>query len=403
MTRTTIASVLFGMAAASAAAPQPEGAEGSRLSLDPPAAARAAAYRLSPASEGLLLSWHEPGDEGVRLCWSRLTDAGWCGARVVTAQRTGVVANWADVPAVVEGGDGAMYAHWLRSGGGASYDIVALRSTDGGETWRELGQLNDDDVKGEHGFVSYVAHEDGVRAYWLDGREISGGHGESDAHTGRMTLRTALVGETIAPSELVDDSVCDCCNTAAAATPSGPVVVYRDRAHGEIRDISIAGGGLGGIGAVHEDGWVMPGCPVNGPAIAADGERVVVVWYTGSPAPSIKAAFSTDGGKTFGDAIVVDKAAADTVPLGRVDVVLDGEEAVVCWLRDERHKGALLAQRVGPAGVVGEPVKVAPMEGSRQSGFPQMERLGDRLLIVWRDIEGERLRATEVAAASIGR
>jgi hypothetical protein len=402
MTRTNFAPALFAtLLAAAATTAQPQ-APGPAPELDPPAGPRAAAYRLSPASDGLILSWQEAGEAGVRLCWSRLTEAGWSQPRTVMEQRTGVVTNWADVPAVVEGGDGALYAHWLRtSGPGASYDILALRSADG-ETWRELGQLNDDDVKGEHGFVSYVPQPHGLRAYWLDGREM-GGASHGATHAGKMTLRTATVGETIGGSELLDDSVCDCCNTAAAPTPDGPIVAYRDRAPGEIRDISVAGEGVGSIHPVHEDGWMMPGCPVNGPAIASDGERVVVAWYTGAPGASIKAAFSADSGKTFGDAILVDKTAGASVPLGRVDVVLDGEEAIVCWLRNERRKGTLLAQRVSTAGPVGQAVKVAAMEGSRESGFPQMERLGDRLIIVWRDVEGERLRTSELDAASLGR
>jgi hypothetical protein len=31
---------------------------------------------------------------------------------------------------------------------------------------------------------------------------------------------------------------------------------------------------------VHADNWTMPACPVNGPAVAARGNDVVVGWYT---------------------------------------------------------------------------------------------------------------------------
>lgn len=405
--RTKIASCVFAAATALAPAGAQPDAAGPPLGptpgpgLDPPAAEGAMAYRLSPGKAGPILCWLEPDSRGVRLLWSRFGEGGWSDPALVTEQRSGIVSNWADLPAVVEGGDGAMYAHWLRrtGSGDASYDIAMLRSTDEGRAWDDLGKLNDDAVVAEHGFVSYVPLEEGLRAYWLDGRETGGGHGEG---AGKMTLRTALVGAAIGASELVDGAVCDCCNTAAAMTPGGPVVAYRDRAEGEIRDISVAGGAPGAERPVHADGWKMPGCPVNGPAMDAEGERVVVAWYTGSPKTSVKAAFSGDGGATFGEPIVVDETKGASVPLGRVDVVLDGESALVCWIRNERRRGALIAQRVGPGGPIGEAMSVAPMDGSRASGFPQMERCGDRVIVVWRDVETQTLRTSEIDAAALG-
>lgn len=372
--------------------------------MHPPAAEGASAYRLTPAEDSVILAWQEVGQGGVSLLWSRFDGSAWSEPRSVAQGRFTIVSNWADLPAVVEGRDGALYAHYLtRSGPGpAMYDIAMLRSTDDGETWAELGQLNDDQVKAEHGFVSYARLEEGLRAYWLDGRETGGAHGTGE-EAGKMTLRTALVGETIAPSELLDAAVCDCCNTAAGVTSRGPLVAYRDREEGEIRDIAVIGAPTDrSVQPVHEDGWKMPGCPVNGPAMAAEGDLVVVAWYTGSPRISVKAAFSSDGGQTFGDAVIVDEMKGANVPLGRVDVVLDGDEAIVGWLRNERRKGVLLAQRVGPSGPVGEPVPLAPMDGGRESGFPQMERLGDSLVTIWRDVEAHALRTSRVPLDEIG-
>lgn len=58
---------------------------------------------------------------------------------------------------------------------------------------------------------------DGVRAFWLDGRETAetgGGHGE-----GAMTLRSAVITRAgLAGGELLDARVCDCCGTSAAVT-----------------------------------------------------------------------------------------------------------------------------------------------------------------------------------------
>jgi hypothetical protein len=123
---------------------------------NPPLPLGAVAHRLSPAGDGLILSYLQGGNREIELRWIRLDAAGW-GEPHIVAKDGKMLANWADVPAVVEGGDGAMYAHWLSPTVNTAewYDIRVLRSGDGGETWTDLGTLNDDGVQAEHGFVSY--------------------------------------------------------------------------------------------------------------------------------------------------------------------------------------------------------------------------------------------------------
>ena len=36
---------------------------------------------------------------------------------------------------------------------------------------------------------------------------------------------------------LLDERVCECCQTSAAVTSEGVIVAYRDRSEGEVRDI----------------------------------------------------------------------------------------------------------------------------------------------------------------------
>src|SRR5262249_49918704 len=124
-------------------------------------------------------------------------------------------------------------------------NAMIARSSDGGRTWKTLGKINDDNTMAEHGFVSLVPEGDGVRAFWLDGRDMAGADSgptsQPTAHAamGSMALRTALIGTSIGASEVLDPRVCECCNTAAALTDRGPVIVYRDRSDQEVRDISI--------------------------------------------------------------------------------------------------------------------------------------------------------------------
>ncbi len=398
-----ILTILCLLAAQALAQPQVEGPMPQLGIADPPASVGAIAHRLTQNPGGPILSWLERGAKGIELRWVRLGEDGWGEPGVVTEQDR-MMANWADVPAVLEGGDGALYAHWLSPSENSLewYDIHVLRSADNGQTWTELGVLNDDGIEAEHGFVSYVPVEHGVRAYWLDGRATR--EEVAPDVNGPMSLRTALIGESIEPSELVDDRVCDCCTTSAAMTDAGPMVVYRDRTESEVRDIWIAGGGAEGTRRLHEDGWAIAGCPVNGPVIDANGSTVVVAWYTVAENKAmVLAAFSTDSGKTFTPPVIIDQPQGASVPLGRGDVVLDGDEAVVSWLANKRLKGTLKLQRISVAGLIGTAVSVSPMDSGRLSGFAHMEVFNGRAVIVWRDPEVKVLRAAAIPLGSIGK
>jgi hypothetical protein len=360
-------------------------------SPEPPAIIGSMAPRLTRADDSLLLSWLEPTDAGHRLRWSRYRAGAWSGPRsVVESDR--VFANWADVPSVVEGGDGALYAHWLRRVGEASYayHVQVLRSVDEGATWTDLGTLHDDASASEHGFVSFVPDPRGVRAFWLDGRD------QGAEHAGHMALYTGIVGDEVGRSMRVDKLVCDCCNTSAAQTSSGAIVAYRDRTEEEIRDIVVAGAGRTEPGGIPADGWRLPACPVNGPAIDAAGRRVVVAWLTGAGTKySIRAAFSEDAGGTFGRVRLLDFDPR-SMALGRVDVMLDEEGAYVSWVSNHDGGTMIVARHVAPSGALGPLVEVAPTSGVRDSGFPQMERLGDEIVFVWRDTDANLLHARAI-------
>ncbi|MBI4509429.1 MAG: TlpA family protein disulfide reductase [Deltaproteobacteria bacterium] len=299
--------------------------------------------------------------------------------------------NWADFPSVARGADGTILAHYAQksSPSAYSYDVMLVRSADDGTTWKSLGRAHDDNTPTEHGFVTLVAQEKGVRAFWLDGRETAGEDGHEG--TGAMTLRTALVGEDgVMAGELLDPRVCDCCGTSAAVTSEGPVVVYRNRGEDETRDIWIIGREETGWRTphpVHADGWKIAGCPVNGPAVAARERRVVVAWYTyAGDRPSIRVAFSDNAGRSFDRPMEVDRPFGKRAPIGRVDVILDERgEAIVSWIAAERDDAMVLARRVTRERRMSEARPLLSTRAGRNSGFPRMDRLGDSLLLAWTD------------------
>jgi len=375
--------------------------------IDPPALPGALGASFSTVAGSPLLSWlepapgmagQEPDRQRFRLRVSRFDASSWSPPVTVT-EGEDLLANWADFPAVASNGPTAV-AHWLVKDGteGEAYSPALAGSGDGGATWRPLGSLPADATRAEHGFVSWLperAPGAGLRAFWLDGRGMPDG--------GPMTLRSALVDPARGPTgeELLDERVCDCCQTDAAMTADGPVVVYRDRSPDEIRDIAIrrlTPAGWSAPALVHSDNWHIEGCPVNGPAVAALGRRVAVAWFTGAPSPRVLLAFSDDSGSTFAPPIPVDT----DKPLGRIDLALDSKgDAIVSWLGREpgaSTRSVLRLRRMAPSGPSAPAITVATTEGGRASGFPRL-LLADEghLMIAWPEPGSPgRLRAARV-------
>ncbi len=289
--------------------------------------------------------------------------------------------NWADRSRGIVAPDGSVWVHRLRRVGEGTYDygIELLRagSFAPSEQFERRGLLHDDRVPAEHGFVSFVSDAGSVRAFWLDGREMPSG--------GAMTLRTARIdAEGVRDGELLDDRVCECCATDAAAGRNGPMVVYRDRTHEEVRDISIirrTGNGWSKA-VVARDEWQIAGCPVNGPAIAAADSSVHVAWFTAARNDArVLYASSKDGGATFGRPVVLDAQG----PLGRVDVAYSGDRAYALWFgRDGKRAPVRLAELAADGEL--EMVELGETEASRAAGFPDLMALPDGSLVaIWLD------------------
>jgi hypothetical protein len=256
--------------------PAPSGSNTPHLALD--------------ANGDVLLSWTQRRpDSTVAILIARFDGTSWDSTRTIAAGRPFFV-NWADFPAITALANGDLAAHWLEreAGGKYTYGVRVVRSRDGGRTWGPPITPHTDGLAAEHGFVSLW--DDGnnrLGLAWLDGRKSA-----MPDSAREMTIRTAVIAPdgTLEREALLDARSCDCCQTGTAATAGGRVLVYRDRTAEEIRDIAIVrrvADGWSAPAPVHRDGWHYPGCPVNGPQVAATGDTVLVAWYT--------AADDTDG------------------------------------------------------------------------------------------------------------
>lgn len=393
-TRRAIAALCLSLAACSVErAPTPLVVE----ALPSPTAGDAAEPFVSRAADGTLyLSWLErQADSSVALRLARRgADDAW-GEATTVVQRRDLFVNWADFPSVVPLADGRLLAHWLqRSGEGKfAYDVRVAESRDGGATWAESVIPHAQGVAAEHGFVSILpVGEGGAAIVMLDGTagalaaEAAKSRGAPDAHGGGMQLGYAAWKDGAVTSQrILDTRTCDCCQTTAAMTSRGPVVVYRDRSDDEVRDMSVTrlvDGEWTAPAPLHADGWKIDYCPVNGPAAGSIGDTVAVAWFTGAQDTSrVRVAFSTDAGASFSAPVRAD----DGLPTGRVDLeMLSGDAALVSWIERQGGDTAQVRMRVVHRdGTVEPAVVVSPSSGARSSGFPRMARDGDGVTIAY--------------------
>lgn len=343
----------------------------------------------------VLLSWVEQEDQLATLKFSRRLDGEWTAPRTI-AEGDDWFVNWADFPSLAVAHDGRIVAHWLDKSAASTYayDVVTRVSDDDGLSWTPPSSPHHDDTPTEHGFVSYFANPAGLGMAWLDGRNTGGGHDHHESAAGAMTLRSAILDQAgdWQPSIELDARVCDCCQTDAAMTAQGPVVVYRNRSDDEVRDIAIirqssgkANGAWSEPAIVHADNWKIEACPVNGPAVAAVDNQLAVAWFTmADDEPAVRVAVSDDAGASFAAPIRLDQ----DQPLGRVDVGMLGDgRAVASWLETDAFAETRVHLAVIESGQVTHRSELGDTVPARGSGFPRMVISDDKVFVVWREVD----------------
>ena len=355
-------------------------------SISSPARPGSAEPNLATGADGrIYLTWLEPADSGHALRLAVLDGTKWSPVQTIRTGRDFFV-NWADFPSVEVLDGNRLAAHWLqRTGTGSyAYGVRIAQSADGGATWSAPLTPHRDSSQAEHGFVAMWREGGKLGAVWLDGRKF--GKAGHDAANEMMLISTTIEPNgKLGPEVRLDERTCDCCQNAAAMTADGPIVAYRDRSPGEIRDIAVTRrvGGRWTPGAVvHADNWKINACPVNGPSLAASGRRVALAWFTAAnDSARVKVAFSDDAGASFGAPVRVDGG----LPAGRVDVaLLDDGSALVTWI--ERIGGdtaAVRARRVTRDGRAGSATTIATSSAARASGFPRMVISGPDVIFAW--------------------
>ncbi len=346
---------------------------------------------------GYVLTWQLRNGSRNELWFAQLDRDGRERRRGRVAAGRDWFINWADFPslAVLDNGDWVTY--WLQKSAASpyAYDIKLTRSTDRGLHWSKPVSPHTDGTPTQHGFVSLLADgADRVLVVWLDGRRAaelpahagSSNEHEHDEEAAPMTLRTAVLDRSGQRSgeALLDDSACSCCQTDAVRWAGRVLVAWRDRSVEEVRDIAVTARGVDGQWSppriLSADHWKIEGCPVNGPALAVSGDRLLAFWPT-----------------LVGDQMVQrytvrqwDQRDAPTQTLdsgdrvrGRVDAAAWGDGFLLTWLGGSDQNAG---PRLGVLDVSGRLQNVqilAQSSGSRAVGFARLASQADSALAAW--------------------
>lgn len=289
-----------------------------------------------PARGDVLMSWVGDDGGGWRIWFSRSSDGGetWSPAVRVTPNTGEVKPHGEASPRLVAGPGGRLAIVWPRDlpVAGRRWPASAIRlarSLDGGRTWLAPVTINDDTTgtPNGHNFQGAAwAGDSGLVAGWLDERGgVPPAHRHDDAATAndRTSEPDATIflasspdfGRTWAPNQAVWGGACPCCRITLARGGGGRVVAaWRGHFPGNVRDVVTAAVAPRSEPPtrVHDDGWIYPGCPHNGPGLSlgADGVRHVV-WYTAANgraglyyrAVSMTGGYETGAGQSPGEPV----------------------------------------------------------------------------------------------------
>ena len=151
-------------------------------------------------------------------------------------------------------------------------------SSDGGKTWRNVGNPADDGSDGDHAFIDLTADDRGnFHAVWLDKR--------SGTDKGLYSAFFESNSQKWNKNSTLDSKVCDCCWNVVKSSRTGRLhALYRDKVP---RDMGLAishdyGKSWRKAGPVRDFQWMFEACVHVGGGLAIEekeGKTIYTLWF----------------------------------------------------------------------------------------------------------------------------
>ncbi len=296
--------------------------------------------------------WLAMLDSAGQLVTRRSADAGrsWSAPRPLDIGGEQPSADGENHPKIAFGPQGRVAISYTRPlSKPYSGEIRLLHSSDGGARFAGPLTVHQDRQQITHRFESIAFDGQGrLHAVWIDKRDLERARAAGQAYAGAAIYRNVSAdgGATWGPDQLLAAHSCECCRIALARDAQGELAAFwrhvwpgQQRDHGFARLLDSDSSGAA-VRRASEDGWVVEGCPHHGGDLAA----------------------AADGGWH------------------------------ALWFSVRQGRAALRYGRLDAAGLPSLTHGAARELPDEAAEHGALARAGQRLAIVWRGFDGQRMR-----------
>ena len=319
---------------------------------------------------------------------SRSDDRGrsWSNPVLVTAAPEPTDTGGDARPKIALGPGGEIYVTWTRPlSKPYTGEIRFTRSLDGGRTFSPSAIVHRDRQEITHRFDSMVVNGKGqVIVAWIDKRDlVAAAAAKAPAYRGAAVYFAVSDdrGATFRGDYKLADHSCECCRIALVRHDDGSVTaMWRHIFEPNIRDHAVAqlfpDGRAGPMRRVSFENWRIDACPHHGPSLVEDAQhRLHAVWFSAAPQQQgVHYARLRDGG-TEAHRRVGGEAAA------HADLAVLGPRVVIAWKEFDGERTRLRALRSNDGGESWQEHELAATAGS--SDQPRVLTFGGDFHVFW--------------------
>ncbi|WP_417428322.1 sialidase family protein [Halpernia sp.] len=257
-----------------------------------------------------------------------------------------------------------------------------ITSKDDGKTWSKPANVAISSAKiASQSFSGLARIGDGeIAAVWLDS------NANPNLHTRVVMFAKTNAQNTFDTPVQITTRTCECCRVAVSGNKNGQIIVaFRDLLDGNVRDISSSISNDNGKTFQEpidfsKDGWIINGCPHNGPSISNHGSKNFATWYSGADDGAMHFAELDRDGKVLNKKILTKK--------GRFAQItqLPNEQSIVAYNVEFEKSGKTFSQIMilKTSEKNATPIKVGNPKGN--ANYPMIEAIDNQNVIVaWRD------------------
>jgi hypothetical protein len=358
-----------------------------------------------PDGEVVLSWWQKLPNDKRSLLISVLQKEHWTSPLPVTEMANVVEAQ------IVPVGNDALAALWMvsqpsKTGAEEVHELYAARGDKSGIQWSVPLRLNQEANTSSKESPTLAAMPDGsLLAAWIDQRHYQmippGKPGEEAKEEGFSSLMVTRVSadNTLGKEMLVDKDFCNCCPPAMVTDGQEGLLAYREHLTGNVRDpaiMRVSRDSYSQPSIVHDDHWVIEGCPARGPAIARLDKAVGMAWLTAiNDKTRVRVAFSNDNGHRF--AAPIDLEIENTVGISGIEMD-SPHSALVAWTRTSKQDEMTQLARVYDDGRIEHRTTVHALANGAAYKWPgpRMTKANDTVIIAWNDEQAKKLGLVKV-------